>query len=425
MGRELDTTGTFCPVPILKTGRIMKELAPGANLTVLSDDPGILTDMPDYCAAHGHAFLGSSEESAGVFRVTIRKKRVGGRTRALGLLSGGLDSTLAARLLQDQGVEVQGVHFSTGFCMVDHRRALGRPADLEEPERVRNQALKVAGEHTIPLEVIDVADEYLETVVLNPKHGYGSAFNPCIDCRIFMLRKADELAREQGIDVVFTGEVVGQRPKSQQRATLDLIEQEAGMEGRLLRPLSARHLTETEAEADGRIDRDRLWHAHGRSRKEQFDLANRFGVDDFPTPGGGCCYLADHNFARRIRDLVAHSPSGSIARRSILLLKVGRHLRLGYNAKVVFGRDEAESTFLAREVRDEVWGVHVTDGRGSFGIIEGAPDRTRLETAAALAARYSRQRGCERVKVDLIREKSRESLEVVPATEDELKEWVI
>jgi TusA-related sulfurtransferase len=425
MGRELDTTGTFCPVPILKTGRLLKDLDPGEVLVVFSDDPGVLTDMPDFCSAHGHEYLGHFTETAGVYRLTIRKRDDDGRTKALGLLSGGLDSTLAARLLQDQGVQVRGVHFSTGFCMVDHRRALGRSSDLEEPERVRNQALKVAGEHTIPLEVIDVAEEYLEKVVLNPKHGYGAAFNPCIDCRIFMLRKADELAREQGADVVFTGEVVGQRPKSQTRASLDLIEKEAGMEGRLLRPLSARHLPETEAETDGRIDRERLWHAHGRSRKEQFELATRFAVDDFPTPGGGCCYLADHNFARRIRDLVAHSPSGKISRRSILLLKVGRHLRLGYNAKVIFGRDEAESTFLAREVHGEVWGVHVADGRGSFGIIEGKPDRPRLETAAALAARYSRQRGCAQVQVDLIREKSRESMQVAPATDDELEEWVL
>ena len=425
MVHELDTVGTCCPVPILKTGRTLQELEPGDELVVLSDDPGILSDIPDFCAAHGHGYLGCSEEPAGVYRMTIRKKRAGGETTALGLLSGGLDSTLAALLLQDQGVEVRGVHFSTGFCMVDHRRALGRPSDLDEPGRVRNQALKVAGEHTIPLEVVDVADEYLNTVVLNPKHGYGAAFNPCIDCRIFMLKKADELARDQGIDVVFTGEVVGQRPKSQQRATLDLIEQEAGMTGRLLRPLSARHLPETVAETDGRIDRERLGRAHGRSRKEQFELADRFGVEDFPTPGGGCCYLADHNFARRMRDLVAHSPSGSLRRPSILRLKVGRHLRLGYDTKVIFGRDEPESTFLAREVGGDVWGVHVADGRGSFGIIEGAPGRPRLRTAAGLAARYSRHRAEKQVTVHLIRDDSRESLEVAPVTNEELEEWLI
>ncbi len=425
MGRELDTTGTFCPVPILKTGRILQELGPGAELAVLSDDPGILTDLPDFCTAHGHRYLGCSTEPSGVYRLTIRKQGGPGRTTALGLLSGGLDSTLAARLLQDQGVEVRGVHFSTGFCMVDHRRALGRPTDLEEPDRVRNQALKVAGEHTIPLDVVDVSDEYLETVVLNPKHGYGAAFNPCIDCRIFMLRKADELAGEQGIDVVFTGEVMGQRPKSQQRATLDLIEREAGMQGRLLRPLSARHLPETEAEAAGQVDRERLWHAHGRGRSEQMKLAARFGVTDYPTPGGGCCYLADHNFARRMRDLVAHNRSGSLEKRSILRLKVGRHLRLGYNAKVIFGRDEAESTFLAREVQGDTWGVHVADGRGSFGIIEGAPDETRLKTAAGLAARYSRQRNGTRVTVHLIRQDSRRPVEVAPVAEEELKDWLI
>ena len=347
------------------------------------------------------------------------------KTSALGLLSGGLDSTLAARLLQDQGVDVRGVHFSTGFCMLDHRRTLGRTSDLMEQDRVRNPALKAAGEHTIPLDVIDVSEEFLNEVVLNPKHGYGAAFNPCIDCRIFMLRKADELAREQGIDVVFTGEVIGQRPKSQQRATLELIEKETGMEGRVLRPLCARHLPETEAEKDGRIDRERLWHAHGRSRREQINLAARFGVVDYPTPGGGCCYLADHNFARRMRDLVAHSPEGAIGERSILRLKVGRHLRLCYNVKVIFGRDEAESTLLAREVRGEIRGVHVADGRGSYGIIEGDPDEARLMTVAGLAARYSRQRNSPRVAVHLIREGSREKVEVAPVPEEELREWLI
>lgn len=425
MAHTLDTLGTFCPVPILRTGRVLCDLPAGAALEVLSDDPGILTDMPDFCAAHGHRYLGSETVRHGVYRLSIRKKGKVERTTALGLLSGGLDSTLAARLLQDQGVDVRGVHFATGFCMVDHRRALGRQSDLEEPERVRNQALKVAGEHTIPLEIIDVADEYLETVVLNPKHGYGSAFNPCIDCRIFMLRKADELARDQGIDVVFTGEVMGQRPKSQQRATLELIEREAEMEGRLLRPLSARHLPATAAESDGRIDRELLWNAHGRGRKEQMKLADRFQVADYPTPGGGCCYLADHNFARRIRDLVAHSPSGSLDRRSILRLKVGRHLRLGYNAKVIFGRDEAESTFLAGEARRGLVGVHVADGRGSFGILEGTPEEGRLRTAAGLAARYSRHRDEQAVNVHLIRDGSREELEVAPIPEVELRDWLI
>ncbi len=345
------------------------------------------------------------------------------KVTALGLLSGGLDSTLAARLLQEQGLDVQGVHFSTGFCMVDHRRAIGRPSDLDSPDRIRNPALKAGGEYRIPVEIVDVAEEYLREVVLEPKHGYGSAFNPCIDCRIFMLRKAAEMAESRGIPVLFTGEVIGQRPKSQQRPTLELIDSKTGLSGKLLRPLSAKHMPATEAEKGGLVDRARLGAAHGRSRREQFALAERFGVQDYPTPGGGCCFLADHNFARRMRDLVSHRDPRSITHKDILRLKIGRHFRLSFNTKMVFGRDEAESTFLAREVRGDILGVNVADGKGSFGLVEGEPEEEQLRIAAAVAARYSRHRNQARVDVALISEKGRRTVEVEPKPDEELAEW--
>jgi tRNA U34 2-thiouridine synthase MnmA/TrmU len=326
-------------------------------------------------------------------------------------------------MLQDQGIEVQGVHFSTGFCMVDHRRALGRPADVDSPERIRNQALKVGGDHHIPIEIVDVADEFLREVVLNPKHGYGSAFNPCIDCRIFMLRKAAEIAEKEDIPVLFTGEVLGQRPKSQQRPTLELIEIKTGLKGKLLRPLSAKHMPSTEAERDGLVDRDRLGEAHGRSRREQFALAERFGVEEYPTPGGGCCYLADHNFARRMRDLVSHHDPETLKHQDIIRLKIGRHFRLSFDTKVVFGRDEAESTFLAREVKDGVVGVNAADGKGAYGIVEGNPDEARLMTVAAMAARYSRHRREPLVKVAIITSSDRRIVEVEPISESDLAEW--
>ncbi len=313
------------------------------------------------------------------------------RVKALGLISGGLDSTLAARILQEQGIEVEGVHFATGFCRVDHRRALGRPEDLARPERVRNEALRAGSDLGAPVEIVDVAEEYLRDVVLRPKHGYGSAMNPCIDCRIFMLRKAAETARERGADVVFTGEVVGQRPMSQHHRALAIIEEESGLEGRLLRPLSAAHLDPTEAEQDGRIDRDRLAAAHGRTRRVQLELARRFGIEEFPTPSGGCCFLADKSFARRLRDLISHRDPESIGREDLLLLKVGRHFRLAHDLKVILGRDEAESRLLRVEARER-WTCQVADARGSFGLVLGEPFPAHLEEVAALAARYSSHR---------------------------------
>jgi hypothetical protein len=262
--------------------------------------------------------------------------------RALGLLSGGLDSTLAARLLLEQGVEVRAVHFSTGFCMVDHRRLLGRPSDRAEPARVRNQALRAAGYLGVPVEIVDVASEFLREVVLAPKHGYGTAMNPCIDCRVFMLRKAGEM-----------------------------------------------------------------------------------GITGYPTPGGGCCFLADRNFARRLRDLVSHGAVESLEPGEVLLLKVGRHFRLGYDVKAVFGRDESESTFLKRFAGSRLWTCHVADGRGSFGVVQGEPSRDRARQLAALAARYSRHREREQVQVRLARGGKDRLLDVPPAPEELLRKWLI
>lgn len=333
--------------------------------------------------------------------------------KAIGLISGGLDSTLAARLLQDQGVEVEGVHFSTGFCRVDHRRALKRPSDLARPDRVRNEALRAGADLTAPVEIVDVQEEYLREVVLHPKHGYGSAMNPCIDCRIFMLRKAAELAAEKGADVVFTGEVVGQRPMSQHHAALATIEEESGLRGKLLRPLSAKHLPPTAAEEDGRIDRSRLGTANGRSRNFQLDLARASGIEEFPTPSGGCCFLADKNFAARMRDLIAHRDPATIGREDLFLLKVGRHFRLAHDLKVVLGRDEAESRLLKAHAAARTT-CQVTDGRGSLGVVEGTGEDRDLEVAA-LAARYSRHRLEDRVSVVLRGPAAERTMVVVPA----------
>jgi hypothetical protein len=238
--------------------------------------------------------------------------------------------------------------------------------------------------------------------------------NPCVDCRIFMLRKAREIARERDAEVVFTGEVVGQRPMSQYRAALDLIEEQSGLAGRLLRPLSAHHMTPTEAERDGRIDRARLERIHGRSRRGQLAMAERFGIEEFPAPSGGCCYLADPNFARRLRDLVRHRGRDAVGVEDILVLKVGRHFRLGPDLKVILGRDETESRFL-EERSEGLWTCRVADGHGALGRVEGDPDPDGRASIASLAARYSARRDEATVEVVLRRREERNSLRVAPA----------
>jgi hypothetical protein len=310
--------------------------------------------------------------------------------RGIGLVSGGLDGALAVLLLEDQGIEVHTVHFRTGFGHED------------DPTKSGSQ------------EIVDVADEYLAAVVLRPKHGYGSALNPCIDCRIFMLRKAEEIRQQRGAHFVFTGEVIGQDAMSQKRAALDTIEDEAGLAGRLLRPLSAHLLAPTTLEREGAIDRGRLGGMHGRSRGGQVALARRLG----PEPRvrrGGCCLLADPGFARRLRDAIAHRDAASLTRDDLLLLRVGRHLRLAHDLKVVLGRDEAESTFL-KERAGQRWTCQVASGRGSFGLVDGELAEDRFAEVAALAARYSRERAQARIEVRLRRGVDERIITTAPAS---------
>jgi tRNA U34 2-thiouridine synthase MnmA/TrmU len=226
-------------------------------------------------------------------------------------------------------------------------------------------------------------------MVKHPKHGYGVAANPCIDCRIFMLNKAKEIARQEGAQIVFTGEVLGQRPMSQHRRTLDMIEKETGLRGRLLRPLSAQHLPPTIPEQEGLLDRGRLLSIEGRSRREQQRLARDMSIEDYPQPSGGCCFLADRNFGVRFHDLVREEEATGrkVTRDEIVLLKVGRHFRLSPRAKAVVGRDEGENSFLER-FRAGRWRVAALDHVGPVTIVAGEAAPDQIETTAAITARY-------------------------------------
>ena len=338
--------------------------------------------------------------------------------KALSLISGGLDSTLAARVLMEQGIEVHGLNFSTGFCSNDQRRALGR-AD-EEPHRLRNEALRAGADLGIEVEIVPVEKDYFG-IVVNPKFGHGAHMNPCIDCRIFMLRKAKGRMEEVGAHFLFTGEVLGQRPMSQHLAALQTIEKEAGLEGLLLRPLSAHHLPETLPERRGWVDRARLLAIAGRSRRGQLALAQTFQIAEFPQPSGGCCSLTDDTFSRRLRDVLDHQVPFEPGTQDPVLLKVGRHFRVSHQVKVVVGRDEAENQFLER-LRGGKWCFEVPGAGSPLVLAQGDPDDDLRKLIAAITARYSSRRAEDSVEVQATKDDRIETIRVAPAADTYLEQ---
>ncbi len=318
-----------------------------------------------------------------------RKKK----PKAIVLCSGGLDSTIAARWMKEMGFEVKAIHFSTGFCVWDHHRRMGGKDPNYKKGKVHGHpVLQAAAGIGVPVEMYDISQEY-HHIVMNPKYGRGNAANPCIDCRIFMLKKAKEIMEAEGADCVVTGEVLGQRPMSQHRAALNLIEKESGLDGRLLRPLSARHLKPTLLEEKGYLTREQLLQFSGRGRQGQLALAKRWGISGYAPPGGGCCFLADENFARKFRDLLKYQPKEKIQHEDLWLLKIGRHFRLSSQAKLILGRHEGENTLL-RECRGDRWWLNVKSHPGPFGLMIVHPQLTEsppseLSTAGRIAAYYS------------------------------------
>ncbi len=328
-------------------------------------------------------------------------------------MSGGLDSTLAARVLAEQGIEVLGLNFSTGFCMNDHRRAMAKPG--EDPKRMRNEALRAGADLRIPIEVRDAGEAYLR-MVLNPRHGYGKRANPCIDCRIFMIHGAADYMRERGGHFVFTGEVLNQRPMSQHMQALRLIEKECGIPGYLLRPLSAKHLPPTIPEQLGWVDREKLLGISGRSRKHQIAYGESRDLHDYPQPSGGCCFLADENFARRFHDKKENSRPETLRKEDMILLKVGRHFRLSPEVKIIVARDEGENHFLMR-LNAPGWQLEAVDCGSPITLVEGEPDGELMRLIAAITARYSSRRSEPLVEVVARRDGAERRLVVPPAAD--------
>ena len=243
--------------------------------------------------------------------------------------------------------------------------------------------------------MVNVTEEFLR-VVENPKHGYGRGMNLCLDCRILMLRKAREYMEEAGASFLITGEVLGQRPMSQYRAAMTLIEAESGLAGLVVRPLCAGLLEPSLPERRGWIDRDRLLSLSGRSRKPQMALAREVGIRGYPCPAGGCL-LTDKEFAARLRDLLTHE--GELSVREVSLLKVGRHCRLSDRTRLVVGRNEPENERMDGLIRDGDTVLEVGGVPGPTAVVRGSAGMRELEVAAAIAARYTRARALGRVCV--------------------------
>lgn len=328
------------------------------------------------------------------------EKQVEKKPKAIALLSGGLDSSLAVRMMLEQGVDVEAVAIKTPFCDFDCGKGCGH--------RVK----EVADELGIKLKTVYFGEEYLR-MLKNPKHGYGSGMNPCIDCRGMMYNAAKEQMEKTGADFVITGEVLFQRPMSQNNRALHIIESEAGMEGKVLRPLSAKHLPPTDAEKSGLIKRENMGDIKGRSRKGQLVLAKHFGMADPPNAAGGCL-LTDPAFSKRVEDIMDHS--GDIPSiNDIELLKVGRHFRLTPDAKLVVGRNKDENEVIKALVVEGDTIIEAKDYVGPTCILRGKYDDVLVARAAAITLRYSDAPKDAESKARIIINDSETEVATVPA----------
>jgi hypothetical protein len=342
--------------------------------------------------------------------------------KALALISGGLDSLLAAKVVMQQGVHVEGVNFFTGFCVEGHTHAISKK-DRDKPKR--NNALWSAEQLGIKLHIVDIVEEYKD-VVFNPRHGYGAHLNPCLDCKVFMVRKAREWIEAHGFDFVITGEVIGQRPKSQRKDTMPVVQHESGIEDRLLRPLCARNLPPTLPEREGWVDRDRLYGFSGRSRKPQMALAQQFGFTDYAQPAGGCCFLTDEQYSIKLADLWQARGEKQYEMDDIMLLKVGRHIRPAPHFKIIVSREEGEGRFM-QGYRKQYPHLKTTSHGGPLALIDGEVDEQDIELAARIVARYSQGRNEPRVELEYTdRQGNSRSLAAAPLDPNRIpKEWIL
>jgi tRNA-specific 2-thiouridylase len=334
------------------------------------------------------------------------------KAKAIALLSGGLDSTLAILVLLKQDIEVTAITYLTHFG-----------CDITDSSSCSKDPFPAAERYGFKVKLSHLADKFID-IVKNPKHGHGKNMNPCMDCRILMLREAKQLMELTGADFLVTGEVLGQRPMSQRKDTFPLIDREADVEGLVLRPLSARLLKPTAAEMSGLVNRDMLYGFSGRTRRPQMALAKELGLIEYPAPAGGCL-LTDPIYSYRLKELLSHDNDPDM--RMINLLQVGRHFRVTDNCKVIIGRNQKENEKITSLTAKDDWILWVENYGSPTTIISGNPDQRTIETAAAMTARYSDAKHLPEVNVTIFCETGgqKDIVTVKPASDDLLDRFRI
>jgi len=320
---------------------------------------------------------------------------------AIGLFSGGIDSILSSHLILDQGFSIICLFISAPF--------------INTNQNIIEKSFESLGKRGAELTIKEICPDYLD-ILKHPKHGFGSEVNPCIDCHIYMLKLARELMTEKGADFVFTGEVLGERPMSQNRKALEIIEVESGLDGLLLRPLSAKLLKPTKLEIEGRLDRERLFDIKGRSRKQQLGLAKKYNLQFIPSSGGGCL-LTEKSYAVRVRESMKNE---DIDIDMLLLLRYGRHFRLPSGAKLIVGRNEIENTILEKTTKPEYVLLEPIDVMGPTAILTRGCD---IDLASSILARYCDGAGVVRVRINS--ESETNEVEVERLDDSKLREFMV
>ena len=325
------------------------------------------------------------------------------KARALGLCSGGLDSTLAGVVLREQGIEVEWITFETPFFSAA-------------------KALKASKMTGIPLTVKPIYPVYIE-MLKNPPAGYGKYMNPCMDCHALMFRLAGEIMREKKFDFLFSGEVLGQRPMSQTKTSLRYVEKHSGFDGYIVRPLSAKNLPETIPEKEGLVNRDMLLDFKGRGRKAQIRLAAEYGIEDYPAPAGGCL-LTDKQYTNRLRDLFDHQQT--CTEEELHLLKYGRHYRLNPQTKLIVGRTEKDNENILKyhdPARDIV--IDVKDYASPIALIPRGAEQNAILLAASICTGYSKAPKLALVEVLVKIAKKQETIKVIALQPEDVRKLMI
>jgi tRNA U34 2-thiouridine synthase MnmA/TrmU len=322
--------------------------------------------------------------------------------KALSVFSGGLDSMLAAALIQSQGIEIQALFFETPFF---------------SPQK----AIQSAEEIGVPFKVINITDRHME-VLKNPRHGYGGNMNPCIDCHALMFRIAGEMLEQESAQFIITGEVLGQRPMSQNRKALDIVETESGLKGLILRPLSAKCLSPSLPEKKGWVDRDRLMNFSGRSRKPQIEYAKKLNITQYPSPAGGCL-LTDKIFSRRLKDLFDSELEFKL--RDIELLKIGRHFRINPTCKIIIGRNSSENQTINSLSEEDDLLLQTVSVPGPTVLVSGISSPETDKLAAVMTVSYSDAGEDEVTELRLTRKNKGIILKTKGRIKSELKHYMI